>query len=83
MIEKTCTTCVKWFDCKYRHGMYDKEIGVYMYCDNWTADERLDGRMAKCSDCGKIEPSKPSMPFFSYREDKEYDSFYCGCFGWD
>ena len=23
------------------------------------------------------------LPFFSYHPDKQYDEFYCGCWGWD
>ena len=43
----------------------------------------LAGRKAKCSCCGKVVDSKESLPFFEYRPEKEYDSFYCGCWGWD
>lgn len=27
--------------------------------------------------------SDPSLPFFEARPDKETDSYYCGCWGWD
>jgi hypothetical protein len=52
---------------------------------NITIDEPLDltGRKAKCDECGKIVKSNPKLPFFSYRPDKEYDSYYSGCYGWD
>ena len=86
----------------------------------------LEGRMAKCPDCGRTVPSKWSLAFFQYRgasserallmckcgyykkahEDDptnlnrnvikegkckgfephgayEFDSYYCGCRGWD
>lgn len=43
----------------------------------------LHGRKAKCSECGKIVDSKFGLPFFQYRGDEEYDSYYCGCEGWD
>lgn len=43
----------------------------------------LTGRCAKCSDCGNIQPSNYNLIFFRYRPDCQYDSFYCGCRGWD
>lgn len=43
----------------------------------------LKGRKAKCTDCGKITDSRWDLPFFAYRPDKEFDHYYCGCFGWD
>jgi len=33
--------------------------------------------------CGSIVESDMTLPFFSSHPDKEYDEFYCGCFGWD
>lgn len=35
----------------------------------------------KC--CGSIVPSSPNLPFFKSEPTKEYDEFYCGCYGWD
>lgn len=43
----------------------------------------LSGRMSRCSSCGKVVPSKDTLPFFKYQPDKEYDSHYDGCWGWD
>lgn len=43
----------------------------------------LAGRKAKCSDCGHIVDSDENLPFFRYRPDKECDTYYCGCWGWD
>lgn len=50
--------------------------------------EGLTGRMAICTDhkYGKAnEPvnSRWDLPFFEYRPNCEYDSYYCGCYGWD
>lgn len=39
-------------------------------------------RKARC-ECGKIVSSKMTLPFFRHCPDKEYDSYYCGCWGWD
>lgn len=42
----------------------------------------LEGRMSKC--CNKsIVPSSPSLAFFKHYPDREFDSHYCGCRGWD
>lgn len=43
----------------------------------------LTHRKAKCAYCGRITESREDLPFFSYRPGHEYDSYYCGCGGWD
>lgn len=43
----------------------------------------LEGRVARCADCGKERPSNINLPFFEHRPHMEKDSFYCGCLGWD
>lgn len=43
----------------------------------------LEGRNARCSWCSHITKSRWTLPFFEYRPDKETDSYYCGCGGWD
>lgn len=43
----------------------------------------LEGRKARCPWCGKLKESKWTLPFFEYLPQKENDSFYCGCGGWD
>jgi len=45
--------------------------------------EGLEGRKAKCSLCGQIVDSNWGLAFFEYRPDREYDSYYNGCRGWD
>lgn len=47
----------------------------------------LDGRKAICTQ-HKGGDSKPvasswTLPFFEYRPERETDSYYCGCWGWD
>lgn len=49
--------------------------------------EGLEGRKAICSQ-HKYTVNKPvdshwGLPFFEYRPDKDYDLYYCGCWGWD
>lgn len=43
----------------------------------------LKGRMAECTDCGKTVESSYDLPFFAHYPDREKDSYYCGCWGWD
>lgn len=43
----------------------------------------LSKRKAKCSDCGTIKQSSTDLAFFGHKPDREYDSFYCGCRGWN
>ena len=43
----------------------------------------LAGRKAKCTDCGRIVKSNENLPFFKYQPDEEFDTYYCGCWGWD
>ena len=39
-------------------------------------------RWAHCTDCSKsVVPSDPNLPFF--RKGGKWDSYYCGCRGWD
>ena len=55
--------------------------------DDTITDETLKGRKARCSyyghKCNSEVDSSLSLPFFSHRPDKENDSYYCGCYGWD
>ncbi len=54
----------------------------------------LEGRRAYCSyatgrdgESPKVHsegvPSSWDLPFFSYRPERETDTYYCGCWGWD
>lgn len=43
----------------------------------------ISHRVACCSYCGATRPSSFDLPFFEYNPDLPYDSFYCGCGGWD
>jgi hypothetical protein len=58
---------------------------VIHYCSEVEQEpNRLEGRTAKCAyTCGKTAASNVNLPFFQYQQDKETDSFYCGCLGWD
>ena len=28
-------------------------------------------------------PSSPKLPFFEHKPTEQYDSYFCGCMGWD
>lgn len=45
--------------------------------------EGLEGRRARCSDCGTTTESKWTLPFFKYQPEQDTDRYYCGCYGWD
>lgn len=49
------------------------------------ADKKPDltGRIARCFQCGNERPSSFNIAFFSYNENSKYDSYYCGCRGWN
>ena len=43
----------------------------------------LHGRKARCFYGGNIVESSLDQAFFKYQPDCEFDSYYCGCYGWD
>lgn len=53
----------------------------------------LSGRRARCSyygtnskyakPCRAEGDSSLNLAFFEYKPDAEYDTYYCGCWGWD
>lgn len=43
----------------------------------------LSQRKARCWCCGKVTTSNERLPFFELRLNAPYDSYYCGCDGWD
>lgn len=64
----------------------DKGNPYCLICDCKEVEDskpNLEGRMAHCTECASVTNSKWSLPFFGYNEDKDYDSYYCGCHGWD
>ncbi len=42
----------------------------------------LTNRRAACA-CGREVDSTLNLAFFRHRPDREKDSFYCGCRGWN
>lgn len=45
----------------------------------------LSGRMARCwyRSCRSTTPSNPDLAFFEHRPKDPYDTYYCGCLGWN
>ncbi len=77
---------------KPKEGPLPNELDGFKVQKGWRTDlvdpddpmkifEGLEGRGARCT-CGKIVKSAHNLPFFKTRLS-DYDSFYCGCRGWD
>lgn len=49
---------------------------------NRIARRKWDGRIAKCGHCHVTIESSADLPFFCYKPEEEYDSYYCGCKDW-
>ena len=58
-------------------GCFDVEKPIVKPTDG------LEGRQCKCADCGHVAPSAWNQAFFKYQPDREFDSYYCGCYGWN
>lgn len=47
----------------------------------------LENRKARCCQHKTSKPpevpSRWDLPFFNYRPDKDFDEYYCGCWGWE
>jgi hypothetical protein len=63
-----------------------KPICIICMC-NQPAEQKPDltGRKARCIcyKCKSEVDSSFQLPFFEYRSSNKYDSYYCGCCGWD
>jgi hypothetical protein len=60
-----------------------KEIGMTDHREKSEPPVRL----AQCAmNCGSTRPSDPGLPFFWWKPDQPYDTYYDGCLpgiGWD
>lgn len=82
-----------YMKCGHFTTARDARTGRYVcpICVGFTLDAEivednlpdLTGRKAMCPYCKTIVDSSFDLPFFNYLPDKKYDSFYCGCRGWD
>lgn len=43
----------------------------------------LSGRESVCCYCRKTKPSSVELPFFTHHPERQMDSHYDGCRGWD
>jgi hypothetical protein len=47
---------------------------------------KVEPRKARCTyfvTCKAETPSREGLPFFEQKPDREHDSYYCGCYGWE
>jgi hypothetical protein len=74
------------------YGDPDHTICTSCAGKRYRAASDLTGRMAKChyksGRDGKAHANGPvassfSLAFFEYKPDQEFDTYYCGCWGWD
>lgn len=56
--------------------------GIVPGADKVVPSPDLTGRTARCH-CGRKEPSDFNLAFFQHTPGTEFDSYYCGHFGWD
>lgn len=57
--------------------------GIVPGADDVADMPDMFGRVARCTYCKKEATSNTKLPFFSYTPDRVWDSYYCGCRGWD
>jgi hypothetical protein len=68
--------------CSNCHGLWASSCSSCCpYCGNET--NIIVHKKAKCSYCKNIVNSNFNLAFFTIRENSEYNSYYCGCRGWD
>lgn len=63
--------------CCFCYGITPEAIQI----DEKT--QNLDNRKAKCGYCGKVVDSNKELPFFEHKPNADFDSYYCGCEGWN
>lgn len=77
---------------KCGHAAQSAEGCVICDCVDVAPQPDLTGRRARCVyhaaphtkyECAKERDSDRGMGFFKYNPDGEFDSYYCGCWGWD
>lgn len=43
----------------------------------------LTGRKARCAQCGEAASSDLRLAYFQHRPERDFDTYYCGCFGFN
>jgi hypothetical protein len=51
--------------------------------NQWIQGDIIPDRVAKCSFCSQMFLSETTLPFFEHNPENPYDTFYCGCRGWN
>ena len=83
--------CVSTGVCTARNGIkYDPPIPICITHDCSVIEENkpsLSGRKSRCSyygsHCHSEFDSSYNLAFFKYKPESAFDTYYCGCFGWD
>jgi hypothetical protein len=58
--------------------------GIVDGADRVVEAPDLTGRVAKCGSCNRPPvPSSSRLAFFRHHPERDADSYYCGCRGWD
>ena len=73
------------------YGPPDATVCTRCAHETYMRSHDLTGRQAQCSYSRKRDGSMHAgtvqsdwgLAFFEYRGDKDYDAYYCGCWGWD
>ena len=59
-------------------------VGIHPGAETVAAEQpNLEGRKSICLSCQEPRPSSLALAFFSYRAERDTDSHYCGCQGWE
>ena len=70
------------YEVEEQNGVFRNWLGHEVQ-PNEVKEVDLTGRHAKCTYCGRIEPSTNALAFFQHHPKNDYDEYYCGCRGWD
>lgn len=66
--------------CLICYGIHN---GATVPIKEYNDTEGLEGRKAKCNMCDNKTDSNWRLFLFEHRPHCEYDSYYCGCRGWN
>ena len=65
-------------------------VGIHPGAETVVEGPDLSGRQMTCSYASRggagrhaPQPSNTQAAFFSQHPDREFDEYYCGCYGWD
>jgi hypothetical protein len=64
-------------------GCWVDACGTHNCTEKVENPPSLNGRKAKCGYGDTVVNSNYNLAFFKHSPNEEYDTFYCGCYGWD